>query len=283
MRISGGSILATALFIASTARAGVFIEMSDHDIASGKMTPRHNLYAQGGMLRTESTDGHTTMLFRDNAMYMLDSSTKTYRVLDKAAMDQTAAKMNDAMAAVQARMASLPPERRAAMEQAMQSMGQNMPGAAAAPTAHTYDAIDMGASGNAGGRSCRMWNAIRDGKATEQLCVAPESSLPGTSEVMTAIRSAASFGQQFQDAMQARGGAAASMGSRSGGIMAQHMNVMQKIGGVPVATRHFDSSTGALAPTESVMTQWQQRNIDAAQFAIPADYSRKEFMAGTKP
>jgi hypothetical protein len=283
MRICSGSFLATALVAASTAHAGVFIEMSDHDIASGKMTPRHNVYVQQGMLRAENTGGHTTVLFKDNSMYLLDASTKTYRVLDKAAMDQMAGKMNDMMAAAQAKMASLPPEQRAAMERAMQGMGQKMPGAAGAPTTPTYDVLDTGASGSAGGRSCHMWNSTRDGKPTAQLCVVPESSLPGTSEVMAAIRSAAAFNQQFLDAMQARGGAAASMGSRSGGFMAQHLSVMQKIGGVPVATRQFDSSTGALAATESVMTQWQQRSIDAAQFAIPAGYTRKEFMAGAAP
>ena len=283
MRISSGSFLAAALVAASTAHAGVYIEMSDHDIASGKMTPRHNVYVQQGMVRADNTDGHTAVVFKDNSMYMLDASTKSYRVLDKAAMDQMAGKMNDMIAAAQAKMASMPPEQRAAMERAMQGMGQNMPGAAAASKTPIYDVQDAGASGSAGGRSCHMWNSTRDGKPTEQLCVVPESSLPGTSEVMAAIRSAAAFNQQFLDAMQARGGAAASMAPRSGGFMAQHLNVMQKIGGVPVATRHFDSSTGALAATESVMTQWQQRNIDAAQFAIPAGYTRKEFMAGVAP
>jgi hypothetical protein len=284
MRISGGPIFATALLImTSTAQAGVFIEMSDHDVTSGKMTPRHHLYAQGGMLRADSTDGHTVVLFKDNAMYMLDSSNKTYRVLDKAAMDQMASKMNDAMSQMQAKMAAMSPEQRANMERMMQGMGTSMPGAAGAAKTHTYDAQDAGSSGSAGGRSCHMWNATRDGKPTEQLCVAPESSLPGTAEVMTSIRNAAAFNQQFLDGMQARGGAAASMSSGSGGIMAQHLNVMQKIGGVPVATRHFDSSTGALESTESVMTQWQQRTIDASQFEIPAGYTRKEFMGGSKP
>ena len=283
MRISGSSIFATAIFVAGTAQAGVFIEMSDHDVTSGKMTPRHHLYAQGGMLRADSTDGHTAAVFKDNSMYLLDSSSKTYRVLDKATMDQMAGKMNDVMSQMQAKMAAMSPEQRANMERMMQNMGTSMPGAAAAAKTHVYDAQDAGTSGSAGGRSCHMWNATRDGKPTEQMCVVPESALPGTAEVMTSIRNAAAYNQQFMDAMQARGGAAASLSSGSGGIMAQHLNIMQKIGGVPVATRHYDSSTGALDSTESVMTQWQQRTIDASQFEIPADYARKEFMGGTKP
>ena len=259
------------------------MEMSDHDVNSGKVTPRHHLYVQGGMLRADSTDGHTAVVFKDNSIFLLDSSSKTYRVLDKAAMDQMAGKMNDMMSQMQAKMAAMSPEQRANMERMMQNMGTSMPGAAAAAKTHVYDAQDTGTSGSAGGRSCHMWNSTRDGKPTEQMCVVPESALPGTAEVMTSIRNAAAFNQQFLDAMQARGGAAASLSSGSGGIKAQHLNVMQKIGGVPVATRHFDSSTGALDSTESVMTQWQQRTIDASQFEIPAGYTRKEFMGGPKP
>jgi hypothetical protein len=282
MRKSGGCILVIALGMASVAQAGVFIEMSEHDIGSSKMTPRHHLYAQQGMLRADSTDGHTSALFKDNSMYLLDASTKSYRVLDKAAMDQMASKVNDMMASMQAKLASMPPEQRAAMERAMQSMGQNMPAGAGAPKTHTFDAIDMGASGTAGGRSCHVWNVIRDGKPTEQLCVAPEGSLPGTGEVMAAIRSAAAFNAQFQEAMQARGGPVATMASNTGGMMSQTLAVMQKIGGMPVATRQFDAATGVLASTETVMTQWQQRSIDAAQFEIPPGYTREDFMGPSR-
>jgi hypothetical protein len=66
-------------------------------------------------------------------------------------------------------------------------------------------------------------------------------------------------------------------------MMAQSMTVMDKINGLPVATRHFDAATGALASTEMVMTQWQQRVLDAAQFEIPPGYSRKDFMGGGRP
>jgi hypothetical protein len=283
MRISAGTFFATALFLASTAQAGVFFEVSDHDVTSGKMTPRHHMSVQGGMLRADSTDGHTAVVFKDNSMFMLDSSSKTYRVLDKATMDQMAGKMNDVMSQMQAKMAAMSPEQRANMERMMQSMGTSMPGAAGAAKAHVYDAVDAGTSGSAAGRSCHMWNATRDGKPTEQMCVTPEGSLPGIAEVMTSIQNAVAFNQQFQDAMQARGGAAGSLASGSGGFMAQHLNVLQKIGGMPVAWRHFDSTTGTLDSTESVMTQWQQRSIDALQFEIPPGYTRKDFMGGSKP
>lgn len=279
----GGSTLGTVLFLASGAHAGVYIEMSDHDIASGKTTPRHNLYLQQGMLRSDSTDGHTSVIFKDDSMFLLDSSTKTYRVLDKASMGQLAGKMNDMMASMQARMASMPPEQRAAMERAMQGMGQNAPGAGDAPKAHTFDAQNTGTSGTAGGRSCHIWNTVRDGKNADQLCVVPVSSLPGSGEVLAAIKNAAALNMQIQEAMQARGGAAGAMASNSSGMMSQSMNVMEKIDGIPVATRHFDAATGALATTEMVMTQWQQRALDPAQFEIPPGFSRKDFMENRHP
>jgi hypothetical protein len=102
-------------------------------------------------------------------------------------------------------------------------------------------------------------------------------------EVLAAMRKAAAINLQFQEAMQARGGAVGAMASNMGGMMSQSMNVMEKIDGMPVATRHFDAATGALASTEMVMTQWQQRALDAAQFDIPAGYSRKDFMEGRRP
>ncbi|MFI4890594.1 MAG: hypothetical protein ACHQIL_08685 [Steroidobacterales bacterium] len=274
--------LGAALFLATGARAGVYIEMSEHDVASGKMTQHDKLYAQQGLLRADTRDGHTSVIFKDDAMYMLDASNKTYRVLDKAAMDQMAGKVNDMMSAMQAKMASMPPEQRAAMERAMQGMGQSMPGGAA-PKVHTFDAVDTGASGTAGGRSCHMWNTLRDGKPSEQLCVVPQNSLPGMGEVLTAIKKAAAINLQFQEAMQARGGAVGAIASNTGGMMAQSMKVMEKIGGLPVATRHFDATTGELASTETVMTQWEQRSLDAAQFEIPPGYTRKEFTEGRKP
>jgi hypothetical protein len=271
-----------ALLLAGTARAGVYMELGDLEVASGKLTPQHKLYAQQGRLRMESVDGHTIALFRDNAMVLLDPSSRSYRVLDKATMDQFAGKANDMMSAMQARLASLPPDQRAAMERAMQGMGASMPGAAAAPKSHTYDAEDTGTSGSAGGRSCHLWNALRDGKRTEQLCVVPTGSLPGMSDVEDSFRSAAAFSAQMQEALQARGGLMGSIGANAGGALSQGLSLMQKIGGMPVATRRYDSSTGALAATESVMTQWQQRSIDAAQFEIPAGYTRKEFMEGRR-
>lgn len=286
MQQHGGLALGMVLALSGAVHAGVVIEMGELDVASGKVTPRNAMYVQDGALRTVPADGSTAFVFRDSSMILLDSSSRTYRVVDKAAMDKMAAKVNDMMAAVQARMASMPPEQRAAMEHAMQGLGQRSSGAALAPKAHTFDAVDTGASATAGGRRCHRWNSLRDGKPTEQLCVVPETSLPGANEVMSAIRNAAAFSAQLQETVATRGGAIGAGGARASNpadMMSQSLEMVQKLGGVPVATRHMDATTGSLAATEMVMTKWQQRNIDAAQFEIPAGYTRKDLMDGRAP
>lgn len=279
MRIREGLVLGALVCLAGLSRAGVVAEWSEHDVATGKMTPKHTMSVQGNMLRMENSDGKHTVLFRDNALYMLDPATKSYHVLDKAAMDQMAGKLNDAMGAMQARLANLPPEQRAMMEKAMPGMAGGMAGGAA-PAKHVFDAVEAGGSGSAAGRSCTLWNALRDGKPVDQLCVVPKSSLPGTDEVIDTIRNMAAFNAQLQDAMQAHGGPMGSIGANIGSAMSQNLAVMQKIGGVPVASRRFDASTGALAPTEMVITKWQPRDLDAALFAVPPGYTRKDMMGG---
>ena len=279
MNRSTGWLLGATVLLSGIAQAGVFMELSDQDVASGKLTPRNRVYLQQGLMRVETADGHRVALFRDNSMFILEPATKSYRVMDKATLDQLAGKANDAMAAMQARMANLSPEQRAVMERAMQGLGAKMPGSAA-PSSHALDAEDTGTSGSAAGRSCHLWNVIRDGKPTEQLCVVPTASLPGLGEVQESLKAAAGFSVQVQDAMQSHGGPMAGIASSASGLVTQDLSLMSKIGGMPVSTRHFDSSTGALAATATVMTQWQQRSLDAAQFAVPADYVRKDLLEG---
>jgi hypothetical protein len=264
-----------AILLAGTAHAGVYAEMSEHDLATGKVSARDKLYVQQGMARVESADGQHVTIFKNDAMIQIQPATKTFRVLDKASMGQMAGKMNDAMAKLHERMDSMPPEQRAAMEKMMGSMGQGGP-AAAAP-AHVYDAVDAGGSGSANGRSCHLWNATRDGKPQRQLCVVPASSLPGSNEVLAWMRNMADFVKQFPEAMRAQGGAAARVASNAGTAMTQEFAVMTKINGFPASSRGFDA-TGALEHTETVLTQWQQRDISASQFDIPAGFTQQDLM-----
>jgi hypothetical protein len=275
VKLNGWTI--AAILIAGNVQAGVYAEMSEHDVASGKMTPRDALYVQQGRARMEHANGKHLTIFRDDAMIEIDDATKTYRVIDKAAMAKIAGQMNDAVAKMQERMANMPPEQRAMMEKMMKDMGNKSAGVGPSPKTHVIDAIDTGSSGSANGKSCRLWNKTRDGVPEQQMCVLPASAFPGADEIITFMKSMGEFGAQFRDAMKAQGGAANSMASGTSDMMSQELGVMAKINGFPAATRGINHD-GTLAPTETVLTKWQQRDIPAAQFEIPAGYARKELM-----
>lgn len=272
--------LIIVIFLAGGARAGVYIEMSDHDVASGKMTARDSIYIQQGKARMEGAAGKRQMIFNGDAMIILDTSMKNYRIMDKAAAGQMAGQMNDMITKMKEQMASMPPEQRARMEKMMQNMGQGAPGAAAGAKTHSVDAVDTGGSGTANGRSCHLWNKTRDGVPEQQLCVVPAGALPGSDEVLTLMNKMSEFSQQFRDMMKAQGGAAGAIGSGTNNMMAQELAVLNKINGFPVATRQFTS--GQLAPTEIVLTKWQQQNIPASQFEIPPGYTMKDMMESRK-
>lgn len=273
MRISIQLSIA-ALFVAGRVYAGVYLETSDHDLTTGKMTGRDIMYVQQGKARMEDANGHRLTIFRDNTMIQIDKTDRTYRVIDKAAMAQMAGGMNQMYAKMQERMAAMPPEQRAQMEKMMAQMGGKA-GGPAAPQTHKHDVVDLGSSGSAAGRGCHLWNKTRDGAPEEQLCVVPAGSLPGSDEMLTLMQQMSDFSGQFRDAMSAQGGAAAKMGSTVTGGMTQEIEVLRKLNGFPASTRRY-TSAGQLEDTEMVLTKWQEQSIPASMFEIPAGYTKKE-------
>jgi len=272
MRISI-QLSTAALFLASSAHAGVYLEMSDHDLTTGKMTGRDIMYVQQGKARMEDANGRRLTIFRDNTMIEVDKTDKTYEVIDKAAMAQMAGRMNQMYAKMQERLAAMPPDQRAQMEKMMAQMGGKGVGPAA-PQTHKHDVVDLGSSGSAAGRSCHLWNKTRDGAPEEQLCVVSASSLPGSDEMLTWMQEMGDFFGQFREAMRAQGGAAANMGSTVTNGMTQEIEILHKMNGFPASTRRY-TPAGKLADTEQVLTKWQEQSIPASMFEVPAGYTKK--------
>jgi hypothetical protein len=271
-----------SLILAGSAHAGVYLEMSDHDLTTGKITGRDIMYVQQGKARIEDASGRRLTIFRDNTMIEVNITDKTYEVVDKAAMAQMAGRMNQMYAKMQARLAAMPPEQRAQMESMMAKMG-GKGGGMAAPQTHKQDVVDLGGSGSAAGRRCHLWNKTRDGAPEEQLCVVPASSLPGSDEMLTWMQQMGDFFGQFREAMHAQGGPAANMGSSVTNGMTQEIEIVHKLNGFPASTRRY-TPAGKLADTEQVLTKWQEQSVPASMFEVPAGFTRKEMkgMAGNE-
>jgi hypothetical protein len=251
-----------AALAASAAQAGIYVESLRRDRNTGAVLSTDKMFLQNGQARMENTKDGSYMIFKEDGVYHVNPTDRSYRVMDKAAMDQMSVKMNDAMAKMKAQMANMPPERRAMMEKMMSQMN----GQGAAAKQSVYDAIDTGKSETSSGRSCRVWNETRNGELQAQYCVAPKGSLPGTEEF-------AAFAKRMSSFMQQMGGP---MHNAGAGFMQQQIAVLEKINGFPIVTRHF--SGGKLDANESVMKVWESRPIPASAFEVPAGYARKDFM-----
>src|SRR5690348_6958767 len=112
------ALIASGLLAAQAASAGVYVEMFDHNIATGSSELKQKMYVQDGSGRFVDPDGKTSLI-KNDTMYIIDDAEKSYIVLDKATMQQVAQKLQTAMDKMKEQMAKLPPEQRAQMEQMM--------------------------------------------------------------------------------------------------------------------------------------------------------------------
>jgi hypothetical protein len=266
-----------ALLAASSVHAGVRIETVTRDTATGKDVATNVLQVQDGMARIESgriesnSARSSASIFKNDTMYVLDGQRKTYMLLDRATLERTANSMNQAMEQMRAQMAAMPPEQRAKMEQMMKQNGMGGMAGTGSQTAPVIDAKAVGGNGTYQGKSCKLWNVTRDGVLSQQLCVVPFSSLPGAGEMRELSKKMQAFLNSLTGPMRQM------MNNQA----MQSPDLANKIGGFPVITRQYKD--GVLSTEESVVNSWQTQKIDAAQFEIPAGYTKQEMPAMPAP
>src|SRR5688572_29132911 len=156
---------------AQAANAGIYVELVDHEIKADKTTLAQKIYVQDGNGRFEDAQGNTTLI-KNGTFYIIDDTDKSYIMFDKATMEQLARKISDAMEQMKEKLAQLPPEQRAQIE-------QMMPGMAGGERKWTVEATDTGKSDKVDGRACRLWDIKREGQLDDQICVVTYSALPG--------------------------------------------------------------------------------------------------------
>jgi hypothetical protein len=244
---------------AQAASAGVYVELVDRDIPSGKVELSQKMYVQNGQGRFVDSGGRTTLI-KDGTMYVIDDADKSYIAFDKATMEKLAVKINAAMAQMKEQLAKMPPEQRAQME-AM------LPGMAGADKKWVVEAIDTGKSDKVDGRSCRVWDIKRNGELDDQMCVVPYSSLPGKENFQAMFEK---FAKVFEEM-------AKSVPMLSG-MMTNEFAAQAKVGGFPVRTRGYEN--GKLGDTEHNVRVWREEAMAATMFDVPAGYKQKQMPMG---
>jgi len=252
-------LLVVGVVGAQAASAGVYVELVDHEITSGKVELSQKMYVQNGQGRFVDSGGRTTLI-KDGTMYVIDDADKSYIAFDKATMEKLAVKINAAMAQMKEQLAKMPPEQRAQME-AM------LPGMAGADKKWVVEAIDTGKSDKVDGRSCRVWDIKRNGELDDQMCVVPYSSLPGKENFQAMFEK---FAKVFEEM-------AKSVPMLSG-MMTNEFAAQAKVGGFPVRTRGYEN--GKLGDTEHNVRVWREEAMAATMFDVPAGYKQKQMPMG---
>jgi len=255
----------TSTLVATAACAGVYFESTDKNLVTAEKPVTSKTWFDGGRMRSESTgkdeDGNLT-IFKNRAMYTIDTRSKTYRVIDKATVDKMGAQFAEARKKMAAQMASMPPERRAMMEK---MMGQTMGGAgAAAGPVRTLK--NTGRAETVAGIRCTVWEATVNGQKEQELCAADAGSLPGGDEAMKTFREIGAMLKGFTESFGARGKKSSTP-----------WNDLETINGVPILTRDFEHGK---ATSETRLVVARKESVPDSAFEVPAGYKEKKISMG---
>lgn len=258
----------TSTLVATAACAGVYFESTDKNLVTAAKPVTSKMWFDGGRMRSERAhddeDGNLT-IFKNRAMYTIDTSSKTYRVIDKATVDKMGAQFAEAKKKMAAQMASMPPEQRAMMEKMMGQMGGGAPGAAAAPT-RTRTLKNTGRTETVAGIKCSVWEAAVNGQKEEELCAAEPGSIPGGDEAMKTFREIGAMLKGFTESFGARGKKSTAP-----------WNDLETINGVPILTRDFEHGK---ATSETRLMVARKESVPDSAFEVPAGYTEKKISIG---
>ena len=239
-------LTAAAMLAATQVSAGVRIETVTRDIKTQVVDGGTQVVmVQDGKIRMNNSKHGNGMILKNSVLYVFDDTRKTYSEIDKATMKKTADQAGAAMKQMEEHLKNMPPEQRAQMEK---MMGGNMGG-----KKDVYEAKDTGKSETSEGRQCRVWNVLKNGKVSEELCVVPFSSLPGKED----------FEKAFKELADATAGMTAGLPGAGDSIKARN-----SVNGFPVRVRYFDEA-GKSRGTETILTKWIAESLAGSTFEVP--------------
>jgi len=251
--------------VCSGAMAGVVIEMEESEPGGPGEAQVDTIYAQGEMLRMDSRDdgsGRRSIIFRDEAMWMVSHEEKSCRMIDREAMDQLSAQLGGVMNQMQAELAKLPPEQRAMMEEMMKS---RLPAGMTAGAAGPPRRIEVGGAEVVGEYTCTLHTLFAGDDRIWEVCAAAEKGLPAAAaEALGAFRAMSRFAEQLRDTLQQ-------------GPLAAMINTpfhdLNQVNGFPVRVRSYEG--GRLA-SEHRLKSIAGKDLEASMFDVPEGYKVKK-------
>lgn len=251
--------LSLLLLTTAAAHAGARLETVTRDLSGGRTTTI-NTWAQGGMMRVETQPNESTMIFRDDTIYAISHKDKSYVVMDRASIQRMAEQVNPALQMLQEQMKNMTPEQRAQMEK---MLGGRVPGGAEQP----QEIKRTSRNDRINGYSCTYVEVREGGVLTEELCVAPSSSIKGSAELIAAASRMTAVMQDIMSTMDA---------PWLQQMVQKQLRHFEVLGGIPVLSRSFADGKPR---HETTLTRVSSEAVAPAQFEIPAGYTKKDIMA----
>lgn len=263
-------LAATTLPAAPAQTTGVVLELEIKDLTSSEPPQTATASVAGRNLRMaiagprgEAND----VIFRGERreMVMVDHGSKTYVVMDEAAIKGLATQVSSAMSQMEEMLKNVPPEQRAMVEQMMTSRGMGASAAAAKPS--PTELRRTGERATHSGFPCVKYEVLRDGRVIREFWVTEWSNIEGGADARAAFEQMAGLMQEMVSAFSQ-----SSFGSMIS-IDEPMFEYMTQISGYPVVTREF-SAAGAVE-NETTLTSATRKAIEAATFEPPAGYARQ--------
>ena len=223
---------------------------------SGGATQTSQIQIEKTRMRAEvpGPAGISQIVIFDNTaqvMRMIDAPNKSYTELTKSEVDRAAEQMSGAMATMQERMKSMPPEQRAQLEAVMR--GRGAAGAAAAPKT----AYRKGGTDRVGKWTCQKYDGYEGEKKVSEICTVEPGVLGVTPADFEITKQLASFFQRLSPAASSQ---VLTIGSPELGFS-----------GIPVRS-HL--SIGARETTIEI-TEVTRKAFADDSYAVPAGFQKR--------
>ena len=254
------------------ASPGVVFTMEVKDVGSSEPAQQVTASIEGELLKVQSAaEGGgqpNEVIFRGdrNELVMVDHGSRTYVVMDEAAMKQLVSQLGAAMSQMQEMLKTMPPEQRAQMEEMMKGRGMG-PGMGAAPEPTELRRTSERAEQS--GYPSVKYEILQGGRKVREMWITEWTNVPGAAEARPAFERMAAFAKEMMDALAQTG-----FGGGADLDVYQHM---QEANGYPVVAIEFDDN--GQPETETRLVSATEQTIQASAFEPPDGY-RRQSMGG---
>lgn len=207
----------------------------------------------GMVLMTSGESVDQKILYResDNALVQMDTSAKTYTVVDAEATKAISGQMDEAVAMMEQQMKNLPPEQREMLMQRMPQLAGRMN--KTAPPKYTVE--HQNKSSEVAGVTCKSVVMYKDGEVFSKACIANAKQLGISKADYKSIENMMTMMQKM----------AAQFGQTD-------VPDFSNIGGFPVMNTEPSSAGGKSSELQSVSTD----SIGKEVFEIPGNFKKVE-------